>query len=97
MGENTPKSDLDQTYRELVADYLREIMERRGLNKGQLATALGVDRTVASRYLSCKVRAPLQRLSFLDRTIRERVSREVEEAFWASEGAPPPTPARRTG
>lgn len=87
MGENSPKTDRDQAYRKLVTAFLEDVMVRKKLNKSELANALGVDRTVASRYLSGKVRAPLQRLNFLDRTIRERVTREVEEAFWASEGS----------
>lgn len=85
MGANTPKTELDQAYRKLVTAFLSEIMERKKLNKTALAEALNVDRSVASRYLSGTVRAPLQRLNYLDRSLRERVTREVEEAFWASE------------
>lgn len=96
MGENTPKTELDQAYRKLVTAFLEEIMERRKINKTELAAALGVDRTVGSRYLSGKVRTPLHSLQFLDRTIRERVTREVEEAFWASKGTPE-TSTRKTG
>lgn len=85
MGANTPKSTRDQAYRTLVTAFLKEVMERHDLNKSELANALGVDRASASRYLSGKVRAPLQRLSFLYRTVREHVPRDVEEAFWDSE------------
>jgi len=88
MGANVPKSELDRRYRALVSAWLQEIMERRGWNKTHLGEALGRDRATASRYLSGKVRAPLQQLTYLDRQFRERVPREVEDAFWASEGIP---------
>lgn len=96
MGANTPRTELDKAYRDLVAAFLEEIMARRQLNITEIANALGKDRATASRYLSKKVRAPLQTLQFLYRTIREHVPRDVEDAFWASEGQPETT-IRKTG
>lgn len=89
MGENTPKSVRDREYRELAARLLESIMDRREMNIGDLADALGVDRSVASRYLSRKVRPPLQRLQRLERSINETVPTEVVEAFWVSESGKP--------
>jgi transcriptional regulator with XRE-family HTH domain len=66
-------------------------MDRREMKKGDLAGALGVDRSVASRYLSRSVRAPLTRLQYLQRSIGVEIPQEIVEAYWLSEG--PATPA----
>lgn len=95
MGANTPKTDLDKIYRRLAADFLREVMIEHDLNKTELAERLGVDRSVASRYLACQVRAPLQRLGYLYRTMRISVPRQVEDAFWDSESPPDVTVRKR--
>lgn len=89
MGSNTPKTDLDREYRALAARFLESVMDDRGMNKGALAKALGVDRSVASRYLSRDVRAPLQRLHRLKRSLGIDVPEDLAEAFWRSEEGPP--------
>ena len=88
MGSNAPKSALDREYRALAARFLETLMDRHKLNKGKIAEALGVDRSVASRYLSRAVRPPLQRLAYLERTLGETVPPEISEAFWLSDGSP---------
>lgn len=92
MGSNAPKSLLDRNYREMAATFLESVMDRRKIKKAALARALGVDRSVASRYLSRDVRPPLQRLQYLQRTIGIEVPGPLVEAFWASESTTSPMP-----
>ena len=95
MGANTPKSELDQAYRDMVTAWLESVMARHELNLTTLGKALGKDRASASRYLSGKVRAPLQALGRLYHTIKEPLPMTIEAAFYASElGAEAPIQKR---
>lgn len=95
MGETAPRTARDRTYRMAVEQWLRELMVTRELNKGQLAEAMGVDRTLAGRYLSGKVRTPLVRLQAIQRSLRVEVPTEVVDAYWLSEERRPAAPAAK--
>lgn len=96
MGATPAKTDLDQAYRDLVSDFLTQVMKRNQLNLTELGRALRRDRATASRYVSGKVRTPLHQLTLLQRPYRETVPREIEDAYWASEGQPEPV-TRKVG
>lgn len=88
MGANTPKSIRDHEYRRMVAKFLEELMADRDMKVRELAKAMGVDRSVASRYLSQAVRAPIHRLQNLQRNGVAEVPAAIEDAFWRAESEP---------
>lgn len=86
MGATQPKTARDVEYRQQVIALLHKVQKEYGLKtKKALGSALGVDRTVAGRYLIAEVRAPLYRIMHLERTLGLTVPKGLVDAFYASE------------